>query len=40
MQFSADADIYMAKDWWNSDACNANQWDLYNSIANYLHKMI
>ncbi len=33
MQFGADADIYMDKKWWNSDACNANQWDFYNGIA-------
>ncbi len=26
------ADIYIAKKY-NSDACNANQWYLYNSIA-------
>jgi len=24
MQFVADADIYMDKKWWNSDACNVN----------------
>ncbi len=32
MQFGADADIYMDKKWWNSDACI----DLYNII--YLRK--
>ncbi len=31
--------------WWNSDACNVNQWDHHNSIADpyinwWLHKMI
>ncbi len=31
MQFGADADINMAKKWWNSDACNVNQWNLYNT---------
>ncbi len=30
-EFDADADIYTT--WWNSDACNVNQWDLYNSGA-------
>ncbi len=35
MQFGADADIYGQ----NADACNANQRDLYNSLADNLHKM-
>ncbi len=33
MQFGADADIYMDKKGWNSDTCNINQWDVYNSRA-------
>ncbi len=32
-QFGANADIYMHKKWWNSAACDVNQWDLYNSRA-------
>ncbi len=32
-QFGADADIYMIKKWWNTDASHVNQWDLYNNIA-------
>ncbi len=39
-KYAIHADIYMAKDWWNSDACNVNQWDIYNSIADYLYKII
>ncbi len=38
-KYAIHADIYMAKDWWNSDACNVNQWDIYNSIADYLYKL-
>ncbi len=30
--------LYGQKVRWNSD-CNVNQWDLYNSIEGYLHKM-
>ncbi len=35
MQFSADADIYGQ----NSDACDANKRDIYNSLADNLHNM-
>ncbi len=35
MQFSADADIYGQ----NSDACDANKSDIYNSLADNLHNM-
>ncbi len=38
MQFGADADIYINKKWWNSDACIENHWYLINS--RYLHKII
>ncbi len=27
-EFAADADMYTV--WWNYDAFNVNQWDLYN----------
>ncbi len=41
IQFYADADIYKAR---KSDkiltACNVNKCDLYNSIADCLHKII
>ncbi len=33
MSFGADADIYLDNKRWNSDACNINQWALYNSTA-------
>ncbi len=33
MKFGADPHIYLDKKLWNSDTCNVNQWDLYNSIA-------
>ncbi len=29
----------MGKKWWNSDNCNVNQWDIYNSIADTYMKM-
>lgn len=35
MKFSADADIYGQ----NSDACDANQIYIYNSLADNLHTM-
>ncbi len=33
IQFDADVNIYMDKKWWNSDAFNVNQQDLYKRIA-------
>ncbi len=40
MQFCEVNDIYMSKQYDEIlIACNVNQWDLYNSIIVYLHKM-
>ncbi len=40
MQFCEVNDMYMAKQYDEIlIACNVNQWDLYNSIIGYLHKM-
>lgn len=39
-QFGAAVDIYMAENRYNSDSGHVNQWDLYNSMADYLQKCI
>ncbi len=39
MQFGADADIYIDKKRLHSDACNINQWTLYNSTADTYIKL-